>query len=192
MVSEDMGVRQFARDIVKPFLQRNFYGIKIAFSYIDPAGAGRGEAEAKSAMNILNDEYIEYNEDGESVLNEDGDILQPLNMGFETEKAPTNDPTRRIDSVTSYLIKMVDGEPGYLVSRSCPMIRKGKIGGYQYKRMQMSGEERYKDKPDKNKYSHPADAEQYMALGFAGGYVIESQYDEDEYDDFDEVGVMGY
>ena len=193
MVSEDMGVRQFARDIVKPFLQRNFYGMKIAFSYIDPAGAGRGEAEAKSAMNILNDEYIEYNEDGESVLNEDGDILQPLNMGFETEKAPTNDPTRRIDAVTSYLIKMVDGEPGYLVSRSCPMIRKGKIGGYQYKRMQMSGEERYKDKPDKNKYSHPADAEQYLALGFMGGYVVDSSDDyEDDFDDYEDVGVMGY
>ena len=43
LVSEDMGVRQFARDVVKPFLQRNFYGIEVAFSYIDPAGKGRSE-----------------------------------------------------------------------------------------------------------------------------------------------------
>jgi len=184
LTSEDMGVRQFARDIVKPYLQRNFYGIEIAFSYIDPAGKGRGEAEAKSAMGILNDDYVEDNEDG--------DIIQPLNMGFETEPAPTNDPTKRIDAVNSYIIKLVDGEPGYLVSRKCPMIRKGKIGGYQYKRMQVSGEARFKDKPDKNKYSHPADAEQYMALGFAGGYVLDLQEDYDEYDDFNEVGVMGY
>jgi hypothetical protein len=75
-------------------------------------------------------------------------------MGFETEPAPTNDPTKRIDAVNSYIIKLVDGEPGYLVSRKCPMVRKGKIGGYQYKRVQMSGEARYRDKPDKNKYSH--------------------------------------
>ena len=184
LVSEDMGVRQFARDIVKPFLQRNFYGIEIAFSYLDPAGKGRGEAEAKSALGILNDEYIDDNMDG--------DILQPLNMGFETEPAPTNDPTKRIDAVNSYIIKLVDGEPGYLVSRKCPMIRKGKIGGYQYKRMQVSGEARFKDKPDKNKYSHPADAEQYLALGFAGGYVLDLQEDYDEYDDFNEVSVMGY
>lgn len=185
LTSEDMGVRQFARDIVKPFLQRNFYGIEIAFSYIDPAGKGRGEAEAKSAMGILNDEYIEDNEDG--------DIIQPLHMGFETEPAPTNDPTKRIDAVNSYIIKLVDGEPGYLVSRKCPMIRKGKIGGYQYKRMQVSGEEKYKDKPDKNKFSHPADAEQYMALGFAGGYVLKSDDDYGEdFDEFDDVGVMGY
>lgn len=184
LVAEDMGVRQFARDVVKPFLQRNFYGIEVAFSYIDPAGRGRGEAEAKSAMGILNDEYIDDNEDG--------DIIQPLNMGFETEPAPTNDPTKRIDAVNSYIIKLVDGEPGYLLSRKCPMLRKGKIGGYQYKRIQVGGEERYRDKPDKNKYSHPADAEQYMALGFAGGYVIDSKDDFEDYDDFEEVGVMGY
>jgi len=184
LVAEDMGVRQFARDVVKPFLQRNFYGIEIAFSYIDPAGAGRGEAEAKTAMGILNDEYVEDNLDG--------DIIQPLSMGFETEPAPTNDPSKRIDAVNSYIIKLVDGEPGYLVSRKCPFLRKGKIGGYQYKRVQMSGEARYKDKPDKNKYSHPADAEQYMALGFAGGYVLDSQEEFDEYDNYEEVGIMGY
>jgi hypothetical protein len=73
------------------------------------------------------------------------------------------------------------------------MIRKGKIGGYQYKRVQVSGEDRYRDKPDKNKYSHPADAEQYMALGFAGGFVVSSDDDWDEYeDDFSEASVMGY
>lgn len=182
LVGEDMGVRQFARDIVKPFLQRNFYGIEVAFSYFDPSGNARGEGEGKSAIGILNDEYIE----------EYDTTTEPLSMGFETEPAPTNDPTKRIEAVNSYIIKLVDGEPGYQVSKKCPFIRKGKIGGYQYKRMQVSGEERYKDKPDKNKYSHPADAEQYMALGFAGGYVLDSQEEFDDYDDFEEVGQMGY
>ena len=146
-------------------------------------------------MNILNDEYVDYDGQGNIIGNEDGDIVVPLSMGFETEPAPTNDPTKRIDCVNSYLIKMVDGEPGYLVSRKCPMIRKGKIGGYQYKRVQMSGEARFKDKPDKNKYSHPADAEQYMALGFQGGFVLDSNEDfDDDYDDFNinDVGIMGY
>ena len=49
-----MGVRQFARDVVKPFLQRNFYGIEVAFSYSDLAGAGSGESEDKCARGILN------------------------------------------------------------------------------------------------------------------------------------------
>ena len=183
LVAEDMGVRQFARDIVKPFLQRNFYGIEIAFSYFDPSGNARGEGEGKSAIGILNDEYVD---EGDS-------HTEPLNMGFETEPAPTNDPTKRIDAVNSYIIKLVDGQPGYLISRKCPQLRKGKIGGYQYKRVQMSGEARYRDKPDKNKYSHPADAEQYLALGFAGGYVVDSGDDfDDDYDNYEEVSVMGY
>lgn len=186
LFAEDMDVRQLARDIVKPFLQRNFYGIEVAFSYIDPSGKNRGEAEGKSALGILNDAHInDY----------DGDIIEPLNMGFETEYAPTNVIQERINAVNSFIIKLVDGQAGYLVSRKCPILRKGKIGGYQYKRMQMSGEARFKDKPDKNKYSHPADAEQYMALGFAGGYVVNSDNDfDDDHDDFnlDDVGPMGY
>lgn len=184
LFAEDMDVRQLARDIVKPFLQRNFYGVEVAFSYIDPSGKNRGEAEGKSALGILNDAHIDDYE---------GDIIEPLNMGFESEYAPTNVIQERIDAVNSFIIKLVDGQPGYLVSRKCTILRKGKIGGYQYKRMQMSGEARFKDKPDKNKYSHPADAEQYMALGFSGGYVVESKDNfDDDYDDFNDVGVMGY
>lgn len=179
LFSEDMDVRQFARDIVKPFIQRNFYGLEIAFSYADPAGNSRGEGEGKSAIGILNDAYID---------NEDGDVLVPLNMGFDTEPAPTNDPTKRQDAVKSFLIKMVNGEPGYLLSKNCKMLRKGKNGLYQYRKMQVPGaEERYTEKPDKNRYSHPADAEQYLALGFLG-YREEEEY----YDDYHEVGVMGY
>lgn len=191
--AEDMGVRQFARDVVKPFLQRNFYGIDIAFSLIDPSGSNRGEAEAKTAMGILNDEYVDYDINGGLSGNDDGDIMQPLNMGFETEPAPTNDPSKRIDAVNSFIIKLVDGEPGYLVSRKCPINRKGKIGGYQYKRVQVSGDARFKDKPDKNKYSHISDAEHYLALGFVGGYVVNSSEEyQDEFEDHIETGVMGY
>jgi hypothetical protein len=179
LFSEDMDVRQFARDIVKPFIQRNFYEMEIAFSYGDPAGNNRGEGEGKSAIGILNDTYID---------NDNGDILQPLNLGFDTEPAPTNDPVKRLDAVKSFLIKMVAGEPGYLLSKNCKMLRKGKNGQYQYRKLQVPGAEiRYTEKPDKNRYSHPADAEQYLALGFLG-----TTQEEEEYDEYHETGVMGY
>jgi hypothetical protein len=72
------------------------------------------------------------------------------------------------------------------------MLRKGKNGQYQYRKMQVPGAEiKYTEKPDKNRYSHSADAEQYMALGFVGGYVMDAQEDE-VYDEYSEVGVMGY
>jgi hypothetical protein len=145
LVAKSMGVRQFARDVVKPFLDRYFGGLEIAFSYGDPAGNNRGEGEGKTAIGILNDKFVN---------NDDGDIIQPLNMGFSTTPAPTNDPTKRIDAVTSFLTKMTDGEPGMLLSKKCSILRKGFIGGYQYKRIQVAGESRYHEKPDKNHYSH--------------------------------------
>jgi len=44
------------------------------------------------------------------------------------------------------------------------MLRKGFLGRYQYRRVKVSGSaERYHDEPEKNEYSHPHDALQYVA-----------------------------
>lgn len=182
LFNEDMNVRQFARDVVKPFLAKKYKGFEIEFSLGDPAGNNRGEGEGKSAIGILNDYYVQ---------NSDGDIIVPLNMGFITEPAPTNDPTLRLDAVKSFLTRLVDGGyPGYVLNKSCSLLRKGKMGGYKYKKIQAAGsEDRYNLKPDKNVYSHAADAEQYLALGYTTGISVE----EEEYqEDYREVGPGGY
>jgi len=172
LVSEDMHARQFARDVVKPFLQRFFDGVDIAFSLGDPAGNNRGEGEGKSAIGILNDEYIdEYND-------------EPLDMGFTTEPAPTNDPSLRLDAVKSFLTRMIDGGPAFVVNRAmCSTLRKGFQGNYKYKKLQVAGKsEIYHDKPVKDKYSHPHDSLQYLMLGFKGGFVTVAKNDMiDEY-----------
>jgi len=183
-----MGVREFARDIVKPFLARHYGDYEIEFSFGDPAGSYRGESEAKSAIGILNDEYV---------MNDDGDIIQPLEMGFYTEPAPcgNNDMTIRLDAVKHFMGKIVSGGyPGYVLNVKCKMLRKGKLGGYKYKKLQVSGEDRYNLKPDKNEYSHVADAEQYLAIGYYRGlHNVGSDYDEDyEYQQDEEVGAGGY
>lgn len=182
--SEDMDIRRFARDIVKPFIGKHFKDMEIGFSLADGSGNNRGEGEGKSAIGILNDDFID---------NDDGDIIQPLDMGFTTEAAPTNDPTKRIDAVCVFLNKMVDGDPGYVLNKACTLLRKGKNGSYCYQRVAVAGtEERYRDKPNKNKYSHTSDAEQYLALGFVGGYVVDhsEEWYEDEYSG--DVDAMGY
>jgi hypothetical protein len=66
---------------------------------------------------------------------------------------------------------MVDGKPAFLIDRRCQQLIKGFEGGYQYKRMEVSGE-RYADKPDKNMYSHIHDALQYMMLGAGEGRAL--------------------
>jgi hypothetical protein len=160
LVSEDMSIRQFARDVVKPFLQRYFGNVPIGFSLGDPAGDNRGEGEGKTAIGILNDVYVdEYND-------------EPLAMGFQTEEAPTNDPTKRLDAVKQFLIRLVDGKPAIMFNRDmCPTLRKGLQGQYRYKKIQATGKtDVYHEKPVKDRFSHPQDALQYVMLGYIGGY----------------------
>lgn len=178
--TESMGIRQFAREVVKPYLAQNFRGFEIGFSLGDPSGIA-GEGEGRSCIGILNDD-----------MPDDGAIIEPINLGFETEPAPSNDPTIRIDAVKSFLMKLVDaGKPGYILDKKCKNLRKGKQGKYQYKRVQVAGEARYKDKPDKNKYSHSADAEQYLALGYINGYDV-VEYEEDYADPVEHNDHTGY
>ena len=39
------------------------------------------------------------------------------------------------------------------------------MSGYRYRRMQVTGIEKYDVQPDKNRFSHPDDALQYLLLG---------------------------
>jgi len=162
--AEDMGVYQFARDVVKPFIQNKLSDYYIGFSLGDGSGNNRGEGIGASAIKILNDDYID---------DPDVPITEPLDMGFTTEAAPTNDITRRTDSVRSFLIKLTGaGEPGFVLAKRCAIIRKGFNTGYVYKRVQVMGsEDKFRDTPNKNQFSHSHDALQYLCLGFRGGLV---------------------
>lgn len=179
---EDMGIRQFAREVVKPYLAQNFRDYHIAFSLADPAGVA-GEGEGRSCIGILNDE-----------MPDDGMLIEPINLGFDTYPAPTNDPTKRIQAVSGFLTKLVgDGQPGYILDKHCKNLRKGKQGKYQYKKVQVTGRNEYREKPDKNKYSHSADAEQYLALGYLYGYETEDDHDEwDDFNNYEPNSVTGY
>jgi hypothetical protein len=64
---------------------------------------------------------------------------------------------------------MTDGAPSVQLSPNCKTLRKGFNGAYKYRRLQIAGEERFTEKPDKNEFSHPHDALQYVALRLRGG-----------------------
>ena len=63
-----------------------------------------------------------------------------------------------------------------MLGPNAKMLRKALAGGYKYKRMQVSGEAKFQDKPDKGRYSHVADALQYMMLGAVGGERVIGGY----------------
>jgi len=147
LVAEDMGIERFARDIVTPFIKRKYPGMGIQ-SVGDPSGSGRNDGNEDTCMQIL------------------------ARQGFMTEDAPTNLPEPRIAGVTWFLTKLTDGEPGFLISPNCDVLRKGFLGGYHYRKMNIKGvKDRYAETADKNEFSHPHDALQYICgyLRSAGG-----------------------
>jgi len=143
LVSEDMGIRQFSTAVVKPFLANVYPGLSIE-SVADPAGNQRAQTDEKTCYDELSA------------------------ADLKTRPAWTNEFTARREAVAGFLTRLVDGEPAFLLSPSCKTLRKGFNGGYRYRRLQVSGEDRYTDSPEKNGYSHPHDALQYAGLHIAG------------------------
>ena len=161
LTTDDNNIRQFARDVVKPFINRNLKDCTFGFAWGDPAGNIRGEGEGKTALGILNDNYLDY----------DGDITVPLDLPFYSDpaKPANNDITRRLDAVKTFLTRLTgDGKPGYFLSKGCTVLRKAKLGGYCLAVVK-SSHGKFKEKPDKGQYSHISDAEQYLCLGYLDG-----------------------
>lgn len=139
IISEDMGIRQFYSEVVRPEIIQKYSGFRIE-ACGDPAGTIRAQTNEKTCMQEL------------------------LEMGMLCEPAPTNEFVARRESVAFFLQRLSGGEPGFLLDPSCKMLRKGFNGGYRYERIRASGSTKYKDRPVKDKYSHVADSLQYACL----------------------------
>lgn len=139
LVAHDMGASKFA-DLLRVDSQQYFPGAQFQF-WGDPAGDYRAQTDERTPFQILRTANI------------------------VARAAPTNDPALRIDAVNSALTRMVDGQPGFLLDPRCTYLKRGFAGGYGYRRLQVSGNERYEERPEKNMYSHIHDALQYALCG---------------------------
>lgn len=88
------------------------------------------------------------------------------NKGFEVYMPKTNDPKTRIRAVDTLLNRSTGG---LIVSPTCTLTIKAFQGGYRYKRHKIAGSVSvaYDDKPEKNEFSHIADAVQYAGMFIA-------------------------
>lgn len=147
LVAQDMGIVRFSQ-LLRKEIQANFAGHKIII-WGDPAGDYRAQTDEATPFQIMR------------------------NAGLAARPAPgNNDVALRIEAVTSTLVRTVDKTPGYLVDPSCVTLLRGFTGGYHYRRLQVSGAERFEDTPNKNKFSHVHDANQYLMLGGGEGRAL--------------------
>ena len=134
-VSYDMGIQRFMRTVLKPLLYEKFAGAPIII-VVDPAGTQRAQTDERSAVDIIKAE------------------------GFRVMPARTNNITPRIAAVDDYLMRQVDGDPGFLMDPSCIRLKAALMGGYRFKKngdgLEKSG--------DAGKHSHIGDAISYLMM----------------------------
>ncbi len=108
----------------------------------------------------------------ESQADENTPFLMLKSLGIHAKPAFTNDPTIRRESIAVPMGRLIDGLPGWCIHPEMKVSRKGFMGGYRYKRVQIIGEERYHDKPDKNHFSHICEANEYGMIGGGEGKAL--------------------
>lgn len=113
-------------------------------SFIDPAGFKRAETDERTCAMVLGE------------------------CGF-TKVMPgpvTWEPRRQ--AVEKLLVRMNRGEPALIIAEpDCPVLQEGFGGGYHYPEKVLEIEPA-KARPEKNKFSHPHDALQYLCFGATG------------------------
>jgi hypothetical protein len=142
---EDTDVRTFLSENVKPFMQSKYAGLPLRVIG-DPAGKTRSDTDSNNALKEAKLQKI---------------IIHP---------AYSNTWDSRYGAVNRLLIgSPIDGKGRYQLNPRCKILHKGFLGEYRLARVQVTGQERYKDQPEKNKASHLHDALQYAAMGTERG-----------------------
>ena len=144
LVTEDMGAVNFGK-LLSQKIHREYPNHQFEI-YADPAGDQRAQTDERTPFMVLATE------------------------GITACPTHTNDFIIRREAVAAPLSRMdFQGNPGFLIGPKAIMIRKALAGGYKYKRMSVTGQERFMDKPDKGRYSHVADSLQYLMVGAGEG-----------------------
>lgn len=143
IIAEDIGLElQLARGI-KPVLMQERYMGKAVVVIGDPAGKQRSTLYEETSFDLVK------------------------RAGLSAYPAPTNDIQKRINAVESWLLGQRDGGPAVLIDKErCPTLIRALNGGYRYGKTRAGVR---KPTPDKNEYSHVADAFQYACTAAHGG-----------------------
>lgn len=144
LTSEGMGALRFAREKLKPLLASQFPNMTCVVIG-DPAGVQRSQTDERSVFEIFRAE------------------------GFKIIPARSNAIPARIAAVDHWLTRTVGGKPAHLIDPSCTTLVQALRGKYRYK-IKTNGER--DDKPEKNSFSHIADAHQYACLHADGGQLF--------------------
>jgi len=144
----DVGSTTFA-PMVKREMQLRFPGTGWRFEVFgDPKGRDKPQSHEQTAY----------------------DVFRSFDINVQPAPVPMNNVKTRLEAVEFVLGGMHDGMPRFLLSPACRTLKVAMQGKYHFRRIQ--GTNGYAEDPEKNRYSHVADALQYLILGAGEGRAM--------------------
>lgn len=141
--AEDTGLEQHIQKCLRPMLAMERYLNRSVAMVGDPSGTSKSSIYEETTFDVLK------------------------RLGFPAYPAPTNDIDPRLRAVEAFLLAQRDGGPAILFDkRYCPTLIRAMAGGYRFAKTRAG---QRKPTPDKNEFSHIADALQYACLVAHGG-----------------------
>lgn len=140
-----VGVRTFMTQVVRPYLRTQYPSVQLPDieAWCEPSGIARSAIDESQTWMKEASVYL----------------------GVEFKPVPTNEYTARREAVAGFMTRTAGGaNPAFLLSPKCKTLRNGMLGKYALGRIEVTGQERYRDMPLKDMYSHPQDALQALAV----------------------------
>lgn len=128
IVSDDVNLTDFS-EIIRSHMQQHYAGYRFE-TWIDPWAANqRGQLTDATMFKVYNKAEL------------------------HPRVSQTKSPETMVEAVKKKFGQILVGQPGIVISNKCKTLLTGLRGGYQYRRINVSGE-KYAEKPDKGRYSH--------------------------------------
>jgi hypothetical protein len=155
LVTDDVNLTTFSK-IIESHMQLHYSGYKFE-SWLDPWAANtRGQVTDDTMFKVYNNAH-----------------LMP-------RTSMTGSPQTMVEAAKTKFGQILMKQPSIIISDKCTTLRKGLNGGYQYKRINVSGD-KYADKPDKGKYSHACNAFEFLVDGTGASRELKSSNKMKEY-----------
>jgi len=139
--ADDVGLKLQLPKIRQVAAQRRYLGCPICIIF-DPAGMSKGSFDELTSFDVIR------------------------SFGFMCMPAPSNRLPPRLNAVERFLTESRGGTAAMLVDRSrCPKLVGALNGSYRFKYNQIGESQPV---PEKNQWSHVADAHQYLCQGASG------------------------
>lgn len=148
LVSENMGAKRFCNDKIKPHLAMKYPKPLLQFA-ADPATNQRAQTDEATVRSVIEKE-----------------------LGIRVYPTNSNALSDRLGAVEDFMCRLTDNGPGLLIDPSCTQLIRGFKSGYRYA---VSNKGQVADTPEKNQFSHPHDALQYLCQEARGGAVRDAR-----------------